>query len=282
MKLGFLDRIQEGSIKLTDTERRLVDALVEERHETVFLSGPQLAERLGVHQAAATRLAQKLGYKGYPELRSALQREMMESQNAAQRMRRSVKNAEGRGYLRDLVASEIAALEYLVQTMTQEELDKAADAVFEAKHIYLFGQGHALSVLSFLQRRLDRFGMTTLTLAGRGRDIAERIVGLNSNDVVIAMAFRKQPEGYGPLISHAHAVGARTILISDLSGAEMRPRPEIILAAPRGRSGSEFQTPTVPFAIANSMLLTIAGRHEKRSIGALEKLSKLFDHFGEN
>lgn len=278
---SFLERISDQAVKLTETERKLVDALVDQRHVTVFLSGPQLADRLGVHQAAATRLAQKLGYKGYPQLRSALQREMMESQDAAKRMRRSVEKAEGKGYLEDLVASEIAALEYLVQTLPQQTLDDAADAIFGARNVYLFGQGHALSVLSFLQRRLDRFGMTTLGLTGRGRDVAERVVALENNDIVIAMAFRKQPEGYAGLIAHAQKVGARTILISDLSGPEMTPRAEIILAAPRGRSGSEFQTPTVPFAIANSLLLTIAGRHERSSIGALEKLSKLFKHFDD-
>lgn len=278
---SFIDRIAEDSIKLTETERKIVDALVEERHETVFLSGPQLAERVGVHEAAATRLAQKLGYKGYPQLRTALQKEMMENQDAAKRMRRSVEMVGEKGYLQDLIASEIAALENLVQTISQEELDRAADMIFEAKRVFLFGQGHAQSVLSFLQRRLDRFGMTTIGLVGRGRDIAERIVSLGPDDVVIGMAFRKQPEGYGPLMAHARGARAKTMLISDLSGLSMEPRADLILAAPRGRSGSEFQTPTVPFAIVNSVLLTIAGRHEKQTIGALERLSDLFGHFDE-
>lgn len=278
---SFIDRIAEDSIKLTETERKLVNALVEERHETVFLSGPQLAERLGVHEAAATRLAQKLGYKGYPQLRTALQKEMMETQDAAQRMRRSVEMVGEKGYLQDLIASEIAALENLVQTIPQEELDKAADMIFEARRVFLFGQGHAQSVLSFLQRRLDRFGMTTIGLVGRGRDVAERIVSMGPDDLVLGMAFRKQPEGYGPLMAHARTVRAKTILISDLSGLSMEPRADLILAAPRGRSGSEFQTPTVPFAIVNSVLLTIAGRHEAQTIGALEKLSKLFGNFDE-
>lgn len=275
----FIDRISDDSIRLTETERRIVDALVDERHETVFLSGPQLAERLSVHEAAATRLAQKLGYKGYPQLRSSLQKEMMDSQDAAMRMRRSVKMAGEKGYLADLIASEISALEHLVQAISQEELNKAADLIFAAKRVLLFGQGHASSVLSFLQRRLDRFGMTTVALSGRGRDIAERIVSLGADDIVIGMAFRNQPEGYGPLIAHAQTVGAKTILISDLSGPAMEPRADLILAAPRGRSGSEFQTPTVPFAIVNSILLTIAGRHEQETIGSLEKLSELFKHF---
>src|SRR5690606_38977689 len=130
----------------------------------------------------------------------------------------SVKMAGARGYLDDLIASEIAALENLLQTVAQEEIDKAADMIFEAKRIFLFGQGHAQSILSFLQRRLDRFGMVTTALGGRGRDIAERIVSLRPSDLVLGMAFRKQPESYYPLMVHARDAGAKTILISDLSG----------------------------------------------------------------
>lgn len=279
---SFIGKISDETVRLTETERRLADALIEERHETVFLSGPQLAERLNIHEAAATRLAQKLGYKGYPQLRTALQKEMMEGPTAAARMRRSVKVAGAKGYLADLVASDIAALEILAQTVPQKDIDRAADIIFAARRVFLFGQGHAESILSFLRRRLDRFGITTITLTGRSRDIAERVVSLGAEDAVIAMAFRKQPEAYAPLISLATETSTPTILISDLAGAGMTPRVDLTLAAPRGRSGSEFQTPTVPFAIVNSVLLTIAGRHEGRSIGALERLSELFNKFDEN
>jgi hypothetical protein len=59
----------------------------------------------------------------------------------------------------------------------------------------------------------------------------------------------------------------------------MEPRADLLLAAPRGRSGSEFQTPTIPFAIVNAILMTIAGRHEEPIMGRLEKLSDLFSDF---
>ena len=72
---------------------------------------------------------------------------------------------------------------------------------------------------------------------------------------------------------------ARVILISDLAGPLMEPAADLMLAAPRGRSGSEFQTPTIPFAIVNGIVLTIAGRHEREIIGRLEKLSELFNDF---
>lgn len=277
--MRVLDRVNAHSAKLTEADRKIIETVFDDRAETAFLSGPQLAERASVHEATATRLAQKLGYKGYPEMRAQLQRELLEGQDAADRMRRSVATVAHGGYLADLIAKEIAALEVLNSTVSQSEVDLAADLLFSAKRVFIFGQGHALSVAAFLQRRLDRFGMTTVALTGRGRDIAERLVDLNQDDVIIALAFRKQPDSYRPLLEQAVEAGAKTILVSDLAGPTMEPKPDLMLAAPRGRSGSEFQTPTVPFAIINGILLTIAGRHENQVLGKLEKLSKLFDRF---
>ncbi|WP_083222628.1 MurR/RpiR family transcriptional regulator [Ensifer sp. LC163] len=277
--MTLIDRIKAQSKRLTEADQKLIATMLENRAEAAFLSGPQLSQRASVHEATVTRLAQKLGYRGFPDLRAQLQREVLDDQDAATRMRRSVAKVEHGDYLTDLIAAEISALETLVRSVPQSDVDLAADMIFEGRRVFVFGQGHAQSVAGFLQRRLDRFGMTTISLTGRGRDIAERMVSMDKSDIVIALAFRKQPQSYAPLVQHARRVGARTILISDLAGPLMEPVADLMLAAPRGRSGSEFQTPTIPFAIVNGIVLTIAGRHEREVIGRLEKLSELFNDF---
>lgn len=278
---GFYDRVTNGTALLTETEQKIVDALIHDRRETAFLSGPKLAGRLNVHEATATRLAQKLGYKGYPQLRAAVQNEMLDGQDAAARMRRSLVSAGAQGHLATLVAAEVAALEILAQTLPQAEIDAAADLIFAARRVFLFGQGHAQAIMAFMQRRLDRFGIATVALSGRGRDIAEKLVALGDKDLVLALAFRRQPSGYGPLMTQAQALGAPTLLISDLAGLSMEPRAALVLAAPRGRSGREFQTPAVPFAIVGAILLTLAARHEGPMLSALERLNDLFIRFDD-
>jgi DNA-binding MurR/RpiR family transcriptional regulator len=68
--MSILERIKSHSAKLTDADRRLVTTLLENRAEAAYLNGIQLAERAQVHEATATRLAQKLGYKGQARRRS--------------------------------------------------------------------------------------------------------------------------------------------------------------------------------------------------------------------
>lgn len=277
--MTLLSRIQDHSLRLTESDRRIVDILLARQGEAAFLSAAQLAERAQVHETTATRLAQKLGFSGYPDLRAQLQREMLDSQDAAARVRRSVAKVAHGDYLADLVGSEIAALETLAQCITQADIDRAADMIATARKVFIFAQGHATAISAFLQRRLDRFGMTTVLLTGRGRDIAEKLTGLGAEDLVLAFAFHTQPASYGALMSHAGRVGAATLLISDLAGPAMAPPATHLLTAPRGRSGAEFQTPTVPMAIVNAVLLTIAGRHERQVVPRLEALAELFTRF---
>ncbi|MCC5967304.1 MAG: MurR/RpiR family transcriptional regulator [Natronohydrobacter sp.] len=282
MASDIFSRVGAVGEKLNEAEHRLINSLLERRDELALLSGPKLAERLDVHGAAPTRLAQKLGYKGYPELRRALQQDMLKAHDAAQRMRRSVELVAEGNFLADLVGSEIAALQGLLDAVSQASINDAADAIFAGRKVFVFAQGHAQAVAHFLIRRLNRFGMTTIALSGRNRDIAERLVGMSSEDVVLSLAFRRQPAAYSAIMSHVRKTGASSILISDLAGLFMTPSAEIILAAPRGRSQSEFQTPTVPLAIVSTILLTLAARHEAATIGSLERLSELFAEFEDH
>jgi DNA-binding MurR/RpiR family transcriptional regulator len=277
--MTLLARIRDSSERLTASDRRIIEVLLGQQDEAVFLSAAQLGERAQVHETTATRLAQKLGFSGYPELRAQLQKEVMEGQDAAARMRRSVSKVADGSYLADLVQSEIAALEQLTRSIDQSGVDRASDMIVAARKVFIFAQGHATAVSAFLQRRLDRFGMTTVMLTGRGRDIAERLTSLGAGDLVLVLAFRKQPTDYAAVVGHAAQVGAATLLISDLAGPTMTPPAGHLLAASRGRSGTEFQTPIVPMTIVNAILLTIAGRHEQQVVPKLEELADLFSRF---
>ena len=278
--MSLISRIKDQSERLTNSDKRLIEVLLGQQDEAVFLSAAQLASRAQVHETTATRLAQKLGFSGYPELRAQLRDEMKQGQEPATRIRRSVAHVADGDYLADLVKGEQDALDSLLRCVSQDDLDAAADMIVAARRVYVFAQGHAVAIARLLRRRMDRFGLSTAMLTGRGREIAERAVALTDKDLVIALAFRRQPDGYEAMMGLAAKRGARTILISDLAGPTMTPPAQHIVAAPRGRSGSEFQSLNVPMTIINAILLTIAGRHEQQVVGKLEELADLFDTFG--
>jgi DNA-binding MurR/RpiR family transcriptional regulator len=59
-------------VRLTPTQRRIAQCLLERPERAAFLSGNELAELARVSQPSVTRFAMALGFDGYPALRRAL------------------------------------------------------------------------------------------------------------------------------------------------------------------------------------------------------------------
>lgn len=275
--MGLRSAIQGHDGRLSAADQRLIRELLAKPTEAAFLSAADLAARGGVHQAAATRLAKKLGYRGYPQLRADLQAELLDTIGPGDRVRRRLAQATGDSLLVAVVADEIAALSELPAQLSQAHLDTAAWMVAAAERIFLYGHGHATALVDLLDRRLRRSGHLTVSLVGAPRDLAERSALLTARDLVVAFAFHRRPPGLRTLLEHAGATGAPSILISDPSGPLLRPQPTILLAAWRGEE-MEFQSLTVPMAICNALVLTLA-RLNPDSVAALDRLTSLIDQF---
>lgn len=261
---------------LTASEKRLVHALLSNPNEAALLSAAELSARARAHQATAVRLAQKLGYRGYPELRARLQADLLQPEPAA-RLQRRLERSQA-GILSALAGSEAEALGALSAHVSQAQLERAADLLIGAEQVFLFAQGHATSLAGLLDRRLRRSGFRTVVLGGSGRDLAEGVLSLGASDALLAFAFHREPEGLTQLLEVALEAGAPTVLVSDPFGSTVRPPPELVLAAPRGEAEA-FQTLSVPMAICNALVLTIAARDNGRSVEALERLAGLLARF---
>lgn len=135
----------------------------------------------------------------------------------------------------------MTALENLDRCISQDEIDRVADAIVAARKVFVFALGARPVGCLLLPAQVGSLRDDNRLAGGRGRDIAERVVSMGPQDIVVALAFRQQPGGYAPLVERAAQVGARTVLVSDLIGPTMEPVADVTLAAPRGRSGSEFQ-----------------------------------------
>lgn len=245
--------------------------LLSDPTQTAFLSAAEVGERVGVHESTVVRLAKKLGYRGYKELRSDLHEEIA----PAERVRRRL---VGTTELAGLVEQEIGTLQALVKTVPQETIDQSARLLMGARRVFLFGQGHATALLEYMDRRLRRSGFDTVTLTGQGRELAEHSLSLTHQDVLLSFVFRVQTRGLSPLLKQATQVGARTIMIADTAGPLIRPQPDVLLVASRGAE-DQFLTLTVPMVICNALILTIARLDEGNSMRQLDQLTALIRVF---
>lgn len=261
---------------LTATDRRLIAVLQARPAEAAFWQAAELTDPLGLHQSAATRLAQRLGFDGYPRLRDALRQDYLAGSGPSQRVRGRLERHPD-DVLGGFVDDEIAALAELPRHVTQDEIDDLARRIVAAGHIALFGHGNATVLVELLERRLRRSGIRVTSLDGPVRDVAEQLATLQPDDLVLACAFRRAPHDLVPVLETAREVGAHSALITDTL-LSLSPQPDAVLAAPRG-GGDEFLSLTVPMAIANALVLTIARHAPDRAIRSLDRLESLLDRF---
>ncbi|MFA5712023.1 MurR/RpiR family transcriptional regulator [Mycolicibacterium sp.] len=261
--------------RLTANDRRLIAVLQSQPADASFWMASDLTEPLGLHQSAATRLAQRLGFAGYPDLRDALRQDYMTGEGPAQRLRGRLDRHPDHDVIRGFVDDELDALTELTRHVTQAQLDEIAAKIIAAEQVYVFGQGNATVLVDLMSRRLHRFGIRVTTLVGSRRDVVERVLSLTSADLLLAFAFRRLPALLPPLLTIAAEADCCSVVITDTL-LSMSPRPDNLVAAPRGR-GDEFLSLTVPMAIGNALVLTIARRQPDEANRSLDKLADLLD-----
>lgn len=276
--MSLTERVAAHADRLTAADRRILEVLLSHPTEATYLPASDVTARAGVHAASATKLAQKLGYSGYPELRRSLQADVLDGSSPVDRVTRRIEHAGEGNLLDSLVADEVAALRDLSRQVSQQDLDRAADLLSAAHHRYLFAHGNSTVLAGMLARRLRRFGLPTSELERSGRGMAEQLVGLRPDDVVVAFAFLRTPPLLMDLADATAAAGASLVLVTDTLAAELDGIASLSLSGARG-SGREFQSLTVPMAITNALVLTVARRAPQPTTSALARLEKLLSVF---
>ena len=62
-------------------------------------------------------------------------------------------------------------------------------------------------------------------MMGTPKDVAEHFIGFDENSVLIAFVLQQAPSYLSRLMTEAHRIGGRTIMIADLPGFAFRPQP---------------------------------------------------------
>jgi DNA-binding MurR/RpiR family transcriptional regulator len=270
--MNVKETIEAFDDKLTESDRQLIQILMSSPSGGAFSSAAEIAQKAGVHSATAVRLAKKLGFTGYPEFRSKLQEDFLEDTCVTRVQDRLAKAGDG-SILQTLIDSEIAALQAIPDHVEQSEIDRAAELLIDARQISVFGIGHAASLATLFAGRLSRSGYAAEPFSVTGHQAAEKIVKLRDGGVLVAIAFRTMPDGLDDMLALTRKLGGRVIVISDLMGTFIRPRPDALLAASRGTRG-ESQSLTVPLALCGTLILEISRKDQGHSLRSLESLNE--------
>ena len=277
----FRQRLESHFPDLTKSERAIASYLLSNHDEAAFLSAYELARRLEISSATVVRFARTVGYDGFPSLRRELQSIFQVKTTPAVRLRHKLEELGGsQGHVfTKIVEMEVDYLTEALHSMDPADIDRAVKVLLGARRIFTYGTGPSRMLAELAELRLRRFGIITVAMTASGRDLVETLQLLKPGDALLATGFQRVLPELKAVMGHAHRLGCPSILITDMLQTRLRDQATVILAARRGPV-STFHSLTVPMAIVNALVLSVALARPDESLASLERFQQLRSSYG--
>lgn len=276
-KIDFSQVLTDHFNDLTKSEKRIANFLRKNQEESAFLSAGEIASRLDLSEATLVRFARSLGFSSYPAMRTVLQDNFRRRVTHSARLRGRLNDLrDGGDIFERLTATEIDFLTQALDSIKQEELNKAVEILHEHDRVFVFGLGPSVSLVDLLELRLRRFGREVVPLTSSGREFLEYLTMMEEKDLLFVICFFDQNPALKLVIDYANKVGTTIIMLTDTLEAILGDKVDVVLSAKRGPIG-EFHSLVVPMTVINSLLLSLASMEQEKSMNLLDKLDNLRD-----
>lgn len=178
-------RFDEMKNNFTKSEEKLKDYIIENLDKIKSYNASELANETGISQATIVRFSKKLGYKGFPEMRIALNKEEDQNQNIFHHK----VNITDDFYTtnKKIVYLNTSSLENTLELVKEDDYKKTINLIDNAKKIMIFGVGGSYLIAKDFAYKLLKLGKFVYA----ENDPQIQVSNLNSftkEDLVIAIS----------------------------------------------------------------------------------------------
>lgn len=209
---SFLARVRAALPGLHPAERRLGEFVCDFPGELASYSGSELAELAHVSKATVSRFVKRLGYDSYEEAR----RHAREEKQTGSRL--FLTTSGDTGAVQSVaahVAQGIVNLETTFLSITDTQIEAVAQALLEARKVWVIGFRSSHAFASYLQWQLTQVVEQIVAIPGGGQTLGEHLVSLTPDDLVIVFGLRRRVARMGLLMDAVVASRAKVLYITD-------------------------------------------------------------------
>ncbi|WP_156252833.1 MurR/RpiR family transcriptional regulator [Pseudactinotalea terrae] len=269
------DSLREALPSLRGAARRLAEHLLHEPERAARASVTVLAQECGVAPSTVSRLAARLGYEGFPDLRAALATEHGRAlQGGWERDIGTELKADDppQRLLEGLAAQQHRAAQASLARLDAATADTIASLIAAAPRVLLHGGWADAIALEELRLRLLRLGIAVwLHADATAARVAAGMVG--EHDLLLVLSRSGADPDSADLIDRAAARGAHTALVTGDPDGPLAAKADHVLG-----TGVRSTTWTSVFAgrasdtLACSLLWLLVAQRTPDSLGRLHDL----------
>lgn len=225
---GALAHTRAAYTKMMPAEQRVADYILAYPDETVHLSIADLSSRSGVSEGTIVRFCQTVGYKGYQSLKISLAADVALSRKM---IHGEAEPTDSPYTLAQKVAqSDVSALYDTLRIMEPGDLERAQQALLEARQIEFFASGTSFPVALDAHIRFLRIGLPVAAYPDSHVQ-AMRAALLQPGDVGFAISHSGQSREAIHCLQLARERGATTVAITGSKYSTVAELADIVLIA---------------------------------------------------
>jgi DNA-binding MurR/RpiR family transcriptional regulator len=270
--------IPKTSVNLTRKQESLVAFIEHSPKFASFATAAELAKRVGVNPATVVRLAQALGYSGFPELKEAIQHRYLASLDAVALMHEHAAAHHGDTTFAS-IDQDIRNLAASRGALDAATVRRVANLMLKAPHIVVVGFGSHAGIAMIFGHLCRFMGLPAETEFRGGVTLATRLAQLEPNDVVIGTSAWWVVREALEALEIARERGATTVAIVDSRTSGMVQFADYLFITPT-ESVSFFQSMTAPLAVFNAIAAEIAVAGKDDVQRRMDETSKLYERLG--
>jgi len=273
---NILTQLKEAEQTYTKGEAKVAAFIAKNPDQSAILNLKQISAALGVGEATIVRLAKKLGFHGFQELRNELKNRLSDALTASARIEEACsKGTENQEYLHAFIDLQVGYIRKLEELVGSAEFQRLINLIIRSETLFLYEDGGASAApgdtLAFW---LTRFGHEVKRIAASGHRIFDAIVHHGQRDVLMAFCFTKDNPDLSKLLEYCKAAGIHSLVVADYTEGYTLSLADTVLTLERGPL-ELFHSMSVPVLFCESVVLSFVKQKGQDAFTLMRELETL-------
>ena len=279
MNNDVLSILKEREATFSKGQKRIARYITEAYDKAAFMTANRLGKTVGVSESTVVRFAVDLGFDGYPSMQKAMQEMVLNRLTSVQRIEVANNRIGSQDVVSMVLHSDMEKLRQTGEVLDRGEFKAAVNAILKAKRVYILGVRSVEPLANFLGYYLNYMFNNVHVVSGfSAAEMFEKIVGVNSEDVVIAFSFPRYSSTTTKGAQYCRSMGATVIGITDSRLSPLGQNSDHVLIA-KSDMVSLVDSLVAPLSVINALIVAIAAKKEKELSQTFAALERIWDEY---
>lgn len=272
----FESILKEKNRNLTNTQRRILTYIMDNFTDAIFLNASKIALEVGVSEPSVTRLAQTLGFEGYPAMQRELQKYSHYRLSTVDRLTKTIKDTEDKeDIFIKVMREDIYNLTETLKGISRKTFNKAVSEIWSAHRVYIIGVKEAYAPAMVLANSLKYFMNGIILLQPMSGKVWDDVFDIGSSDLIIGISFPRYSSLTVEILEYAHEHGVQVGAITDSLISPIAQYAEWTLIA-RCKLEAFIETFTSTMSVINALIMALSIKDTDETMRIMKERERLW------